>query len=79
MGSELYAHFTVQGGEVDSAELRELAADAGAGDLPASEGGRITARLAAESQVKEGEEAELWVDSPTIHLFDPESGLRLTD
>jgi multiple sugar transport system ATP-binding protein len=79
MGSELYAHFTVQGGEVDSAELRELAADAGAGDLPASEGGQITARLAAESQVKEGEEAELWVDSPSIHLFDPQSGARLTD
>jgi multiple sugar transport system ATP-binding protein len=79
MGSELYAHFTVQGGEVDSAELRELAADAGAGDLPASEGGQITARLAAESGVREGEEAELWVDSPTIHLFDPQSGQRLTD
>ena len=79
MGSELYAHFTVQGGEVDTAELRELAADAGAGDLPASEGGRITARLAAESQVKEGEEAELWVDSPSIHLFDPQTGQRLTE
>jgi multiple sugar transport system ATP-binding protein len=79
MGSELYAHFTVQGAKVDSAELRELAADAGAGDLPASEGGQITARLAAESGVREGEEAELWVDSPTIHLFDPQSGRRLTE
>ncbi|MEA2473982.1 MAG: multiple sugar transport system ATP-binding protein [Thermoleophilaceae bacterium] len=79
MGSELYAHFTVEGAKVDSAELRELAADAGAGDLPASEGGQITARLAAESGVKEGVEAELWVDAPTIHLFDPQSGQRLTD
>jgi multiple sugar transport system ATP-binding protein len=79
MGSELYVHFVVHGGEVDSAELRELAADAGAGDLPASEGGRITARLAPQSKVKEGEEAELWVDSPAIHLFDPQSGRRLTE
>jgi multiple sugar transport system ATP-binding protein len=79
MGSELYAHFTVEGAKVDSAELRELAADAGAGDLPASEGGQITARLAAESGVREGEEAELWVDTPTIHLFDPQSGRRLTE
>jgi multiple sugar transport system ATP-binding protein len=79
MGSELYAHFTVGGGAVDSAELRELAADAGAGDLPAGEEGRITARLAPESQVREGEEVELWVDSPSIHLFDPETGERLTD
>ena len=79
MGSELYAHFTVEGAEVDSAELRELAADAGAGDLPSSEAGRITARLAPESGVREGEESELWVDVPTIHLFDPQSGYRLTD
>ncbi len=78
MGSELYAHFTVQGGQVDSAELRELAADAGAGDLPASEGGQITARLAPESQVREGEEAELWLDSTKIHLFEPDSGRSLT-
>jgi multiple sugar transport system ATP-binding protein len=79
MGSELYAHFTVEGAEVDSAELRELAADAGAGELPSSEAGRITARLAPESQVREGAEAELWLDTPTIHLFDPQSGMRLTD
>jgi multiple sugar transport system ATP-binding protein len=79
MGSELYAHFTVSGAQVDTAELRELAADAGAGDLPQSEAGQITARLAPESQVKEGEEAELWVDCSAIHLFDPQSGARLTE
>jgi len=79
LGSELYAHFTVTGANVDSAELRELAADAGAGDLPAGEEGQITARLAPESGVKEGTEAELWVDAPTIHLFDPDTGARLTD
>ncbi|MDQ3933517.1 MAG: sn-glycerol-3-phosphate ABC transporter ATP-binding protein UgpC [Actinomycetota bacterium] len=80
MGSELYAHFTVAGASVESAELAELAADAGAADLPSSGGeGQITARLSPESRVREGEEAELWLDAPAIHLFDPQSGARLTD
>jgi multiple sugar transport system ATP-binding protein len=82
MGSELYAHFTVAGASVDSAELRELAADAGAGDLPSSGSGgegHITARLSPDSRAREGEEAELWLDAPAIHLFDPQSGARLTD
>jgi multiple sugar transport system ATP-binding protein len=79
MGSELYAHFTVSGAQVDTAELRELAADAGAGELPQSEAGQITARLAPESQVREGVEAELWVDCSAIHLFDPQTGARLTE
>jgi multiple sugar transport system ATP-binding protein len=82
MGSELYAHFTVAGASVDSAELRELAADAGAGDLPSSGGegeGQITARLSPESRVAEGQEAEIWLDLTGIHLFDPQSGARLTE
>jgi multiple sugar transport system ATP-binding protein len=82
MGSELFAHFTVAGAQVDSAELAELAADAGAGELPSSGGegeGQITARLSPESRVAEGQEAELWLDVPSIHLFDPETGARLTD
>jgi multiple sugar transport system ATP-binding protein len=82
MGSELYAHFTVAGASVDSAELRELAVDAGAAELPSSGGegeGQITARLSPESRAAEGQEAELWLDTPSIHLFDPQSGARLTE
>jgi multiple sugar transport system ATP-binding protein len=79
MGSELYAYFSVAGAQVDSEELRELAADVGA-DLPAAGGeGQITARLSPESRVREGEDAELWLDVPSIHLFDSQSGARLTD
>jgi multiple sugar transport system ATP-binding protein len=81
MGSELYAHFTTEAGDqrVDSAELRELAADAGGGEVPsAGEEGQITARLDAASSVRKGEEAELWVDATKLHLFDPENGSSLT-
>jgi multiple sugar transport system ATP-binding protein len=81
MGSELYAHFTTDAGDqrIESQELQELAADSGAGDVPsAGAEGTITARLDAASQVKQGEEAELWVDATKLHLFDPEDGRSLT-
>jgi multiple sugar transport system ATP-binding protein len=81
MGSELYAHFTTDAGgpQIESKELQELAADSGAGDVPsAGAEGTITARLDAASKVKQGEEAELWVDATKLHLFDPEDGRSLT-
>jgi|SRR5215211_77954 len=80
MGSELYAHFTTEAGErIESPELQELAADAGAGEVPnTGDEGQITARLDPASNVRQGEEAELWVDATKLHLFDPESGRNLT-
>ena len=79
MGSELYAHFSVESDTaMESQELRELAEDAGAGEVPTAGEGRIVARLAPESQVKQGEEAELWVDAGRVQLFDPEDGTNLT-
>ena len=35
------------------------------------------ARLDPASQVKEGEDAELWVDAHRLQLFDPEDGRNL--
>jgi multiple sugar transport system ATP-binding protein len=80
LGSELYAHFSVASDQqIESAELRELAEDAGGGEVPmAGEEGRIVARLDAASKVRVGEESELWVDATKIHLFDPEDGRSLT-
>jgi multiple sugar transport system ATP-binding protein len=73
MGSEVYAYFGYEGGHVDHDELADLAADAGAGDLPDT-GGRAVARLDAETQVSEGEPAKLWMDTSRIQLFHPEDG-----
>jgi multiple sugar transport system ATP-binding protein len=80
MGSELYAHFSVASDEqIESQELRELAEDAGGGEVPmAGEEGRIVARLDPQSRVRQGEEAELWVDASRLHLFDPDDGRSLT-
>jgi multiple sugar transport system ATP-binding protein len=79
MGSELYAHFSVGGGALDSEELRELAADAGAADLPGSdqEEGRAVARLGADADVRVGKEEELWLDTDKVQFFDPETGRNL--
>ena len=75
LGSEYYAYFNVESEGVSSTELEELAQDTGAAELGQSrEGSQVVARLDAESQVKQGEEAELWFDPSHLHLFDSETG-----
>jgi multiple sugar transport system ATP-binding protein len=80
MGSELYAHFSVTSDQqIESQELRELAEDAGGGEIPTEgEEGQIVARLDPQSHVRVGEEAELWVDASRLQLFDPSDGRNLT-
>ncbi len=80
LGAELYAHFSVTSEEsIQSAELRELAEDSGAGEVRGGDGeGPVVARLDAASAVIQGEEAELWLDKTKVHLFDPGDGRSLT-
>ncbi len=80
MGAELYAHFKVTSdAELESDQLRELAEDSGAGEVPGSgEEGRVVARLNPESKATQGQDLELWVDASHIHLFDATSGDTLT-
>ncbi|MDQ3790128.1 MAG: sn-glycerol-3-phosphate ABC transporter ATP-binding protein UgpC, partial [Actinomycetota bacterium] len=77
MGSDKYAYFTVEGEAATSAELEELAADAGATDVPAS-GTQLVTRLSATSGAKEGASVDVWYDTDKIQLFDPSSGKNLT-
>jgi multiple sugar transport system ATP-binding protein len=79
MGSELYAYFDVKSEHVESAELVELAEDAGLSDLP-SHGGdqqQMVARLSAASNAAPGEEIEMVLDTSQIQLFDPQTGRSL--
>jgi len=78
MGSDVYVYFTLgrdQG--VASAELEELARDSGRADTGAS-GDTVVARLDAATRVHEGEDAELWVDGRSMHVFDPATGRNLS-
>ena len=79
MGSEYYAYFMVETEGVSSRELDELAQDAGGADIPQAQGGvQLVARLDAASRAQQGQEAELWIDTAKMQLFDPESGQSLS-
>jgi multiple sugar transport system ATP-binding protein len=71
MGSEKYVYFDVKAHEVHTAELDELAADAGMEDLPShGDGQQIVARVSAESPVTAGGQVELSLDTSQIKLFE---------
>ncbi|MCE7000280.1 sn-glycerol-3-phosphate ABC transporter ATP-binding protein UgpC [Saccharothrix sp. S26] len=77
MGSDKFAYFSLQGEQATSAELAELAADAGAADVPGG-GVSLVARIAATSTAVEGEPADIWFDADKVQLFDPANGRNLT-
>jgi len=62
---------------VNSAELEELAQDAGRADAGGT-GETIAARLDAATTIGEGQDAELWVDARPMHIFDPATGRNLS-
>jgi multiple sugar transport system ATP-binding protein len=74
MGSEFYAYFTLEGPTAESEELADLAADVGSESSGSS---MVVARLDPASKVKQGEEAELWLDPAKIQWFDGQSGAAL--
>ncbi len=68
-----------QGDQQRQAGLQELARELEQEDLHSdSDESQIVARLDPASKVREGEEAQLWVDTTRLHLFDPETGDSLT-
>ena len=80
MGSELYAYFEVQAGEMQSSDLQELAADAGLSDLPrhGADEQQVVARLDAASGARPGKQVEMVLDTSHMQLFDPAGGASLT-
>src|SRR5215470_10972628 len=78
LGSDVFVYFTkdlAQG--VDAAELQELAADSGRAEAGVS-GDTMVARLDTATTIREGQDAQLWVDARTMHLFDPGTGRNLS-
>ena len=78
MGADVYVYFSkdIEQG-VDAAELQELARDSGRADTGGS-GDTVVARLDAATGVTEGQDAELWVDTRSVHVFDPASGQNIS-
>jgi multiple sugar transport system ATP-binding protein len=78
LGSDVYVYFTRgREGGVNAAELEELAQDAGRGDIGGA-GDTIVARIDAATKIREGNDAELWVDGRSMHVFDPATGRNLS-
>jgi multiple sugar transport system ATP-binding protein len=76
MGSDKYVYLTVEGEHAVAADLEDLAADAGGADLPPQD--NLVTRLSAESRVRDGADARVWMNLDKIHLFDPRDGHNLT-
>ena len=77
LGSEKFVYFSKEIGGVETAELAELARDSGRADSGAS-AETVVARIDPATQLSEGQNAELWVDVRSIHVFDPANGVNLT-
>jgi multiple sugar transport system ATP-binding protein len=80
LGSEVMVHFTIQARPAVTEDVRELAADVGE-VLPEDTEPETTlvARFGARSRVREGEAAEVAVDTTALHFFDPETSLGIYD
>jgi multiple sugar transport system ATP-binding protein len=79
LGAEYYAYFHLEGTRVESEHLSEVAADAGLSEVPSAQAGdtSLVARLNEMSEINEGDEIELWLDTRRLHLFDPATGDNL--
>jgi multiple sugar transport system ATP-binding protein len=76
MGSDKYVFLDVEVESATSADLEDLAKDTG-NDLEAG-GADLVTRFSAESRVKEGSTARVWLNLDKIHLFDPSDGRNMT-
>jgi multiple sugar transport system ATP-binding protein len=80
LGSEIMVHFTIAARPAMTEDVRELAADVGE-ELPEDVEPETTmvARFGARSRVREGETAEVAVDTRALHFFDPQTSLGIYD
>jgi multiple sugar transport system ATP-binding protein len=83
LGSELMVHFRLNAPPALTEEVKELAADAGttAEELSGGEGSStvVVGRFAPDSKVREGNDAEIAVDTRSLHFFDTETGTAIYD
>jgi len=82
LGSEVLIHFTVDAPPVLTEDTRELARDAGVGELESERHeGRspFVARLSPRTEAQERQDIQLVVDTSRMHFFDPETGSGIYD
>ena len=74
LGSEAFAYIPFEAPEGVHKQLEQLERDLDGESLRT----QLVVSLDAASSIKEGDEAEIYVDAARMHLFDPETGENLT-
>ena len=81
LGSEIMVHFDVEAKPAFTEDVRELAQDTDAVSVQKAAKGKahttMIGRFGSRSHVREGEVAQVAVDTRSLHFFDPESGLGI--
>jgi multiple sugar transport system ATP-binding protein len=84
LGSEVIVHARIDAQAAQTEQIEELAQDLGVRTLDGGSGDgaeetTIVGRLSPHSSVRQGETAEVVVDTRELHFFDPETGLGIYD
>ncbi len=74
LGNEAYAYIPFEAPPEVQKQLEQLERDLDGESLRT----QLVVSLDGASMVKEGDDAEIWVDTSKMHLFDPETGENLT-
>ncbi|WP_329518747.1 ABC transporter ATP-binding protein [Spirillospora sp. NBC_01491] len=74
LGNEQYAYVPYEAPEDLTARLRELSRELDGDQMRT----QAVVALDASSPIVAGEEAELWIDTAGLHIFDPATGANLT-
>ncbi|SFI48252.1 multiple sugar transport system ATP-binding protein [Nocardioides psychrotolerans] len=74
LGSEAFGYIPFEAPPEVQEQLQQLERDLDGETLRT----QLVISLDAASKVSEGDEAEIWVDTATMHLFDPSTGENLT-
>src|SRR3954452_5879398 len=77
LGSDLFAHFSVQRGEAASRGLSDVADELSDAGVRQAHEELTVARVDPASEISEHDEAEFWLDVSRLHYFDAESGENL--
>jgi len=74
LGDSQFAYIPYEAPEEITAQLRDLSRELDAEELRT----QAIVSIDATSRIREGREAEFWLDSRKVHVFDPQSGENLT-
>ena len=74
LGNEQYAYIPYEAPPEITEQLRALSRELDAEELRT----QAIVSIDAASRIREGREAEFWLDSRKVHVFDPKSGENLT-